>query len=137
MRIDGKLVEHIGAFFDGFISGIIFRQLRHAFGIAWLCEVILRTLEIETSQSYLIDSFINAFTSAFLIGGDIVFDSVGGVFFRKIQVADSVIHLVEILFVAPFASESAERLYFFVDIGTGDHLALLDAGIKLGAIRGA
>ena len=55
---------------------------------------------------------------------------------RQIEVADGVVYLVEIGFVAVVARHAAQRAHLRLDVGAVVHLALLDAGVELGAVGG-
>ena len=80
------------------------------------------------------DGLIYAVAGTLLGSEFVVLDGTCGVVMREVQVADSIINLVQIVLVAVVAGHALERLDLTGDVGALIDGALLDAGIELGAV---
>ncbi len=117
LRVHGKLVEHVGAAFEQRIVGVGLREQGHGFGETWLGLLIVAAGIIDFAERDLRYSLVDARPRGFLRGKDIVFNGMRGVASRQVEVADGVIHLVEIVLVAVVAGHAAQGIYFFLNVG--------------------
>ena len=134
LRIHGELVEHVAAPFQQVVVRIIFRQQGNGLGIAGLGQLILAALKIQFAECQLADGLVDAVTCRFFGGENIIFDGLGGVFARKVQVADGIVYLVEVFLVAVIAHHPAQCFNLGFYVRTGVDLALLYTGVEFGSV---
>ncbi len=114
--------------------GVVVGQLRDGLGIAGLGQVIAVAVEVETAERHLRDGLLDASAGRLFGCKHIVGYCIGGVAPREIEIAYGIIDLVEILLVAVIAGHALEGLDLRAYVGPLKHLALLDAGVELGAV---
>ena len=132
--IHRQLVEHIAALFQFTEIGVGFAQERNRLGIAGLGEVVLALREVDAAECELANRLVDAVARAFLRRQLVVCHGVHGVEAREVEVADGVIHLVEVFLVAVVVRHALEGFHLRHDVGALKHCALLDAGVEFGAV---
>ena len=135
LRVQRQLVEHIAAALEHSVVWPRLRQLRHGLGVAWLRLGVVMLGEIERAECDLRYGLLDARTGGFLHRLLVVGYSLGCIAARQVEIADGVVYLVEVFLVAVVARHTAQGFHLLGDVGAGEYLALLDAGVELGAVR--
>jgi len=92
---------------------------------------------IQGAEGYLGYGLVDGTAGGLLHRQLVVCNGVGGVAAREVEIADGIVYLVEIFFVAVVAGHAFESLHFGHYVCAGKYLALLDAGVELGAVARA
>ena len=132
--IHSEFVEHIAPLFQFAIVGIGFINQRNGLRIARLSQVVFMLIEIDSAQCQLANRLIDAISRALFTGKDIILDSARRVVDTHIEVADGIVHLVEVFLIAVVARHVLQRAHFRFNVSALKHCALLDACIEFGAI---
>ena len=92
------------------------------------------TVEVERAEPKLVQCFIDAITSGFLVGKHIVLDSLHCISTREVQITDCIVYLVEIFLVAVVACHASESIDLGCDVGAVEYFALLYPGVEFGPV---
>ena len=100
LSVNREFVEHITAFLEFLVVGIVLVHLCDALGVAGLRQVIFVLGEVHAAQGELADGLVDAVAGALLGGELVVLDGIDRVVARQVQVAYCIVNLIQIILVA-------------------------------------
>ena len=130
-----QLIQDSGKFGNTVVLFILFLDARQSPAEIGLRLYIIAPLKIEVSQFDLANGFIQSVLRTLLDSQFIVFDSLSRIFPAQIDIAQSIIYLVKVVFVLLAFRHALQHLDHFLGIGSGKDFRLPDTGCELQFIR--
>ena len=129
-----QLVQNLRAFRQLLIVVAVLVQQTDGLTVASSCVAELLLLPVQVAQMQqqhtLLDAAAGAFLVAFLVGGN----GARRIFLCQVDVADGVVHLVEIVLVVVVGGHTLQLAYHLPRPAASHHLGHRDAGVELNLV---
>ena len=126
-----QLVEHLRALRQLLVSLTLLVQQADGLAIASLRVIVTLHLPVKVAQLQQEHALLRAAAGGLLVARLVGGNGLGRVVLREVDIADGIVHLVEVVFVVVRGGHALQTADHLLVVRGGHHLGLGDAGVEL------